>query len=72
MFTALLWAGIGLSILGMALIVGCIFVVWRAKKAGLDETAMHAKLQRVVTLNLAAMGLAGLGLMMVLVGAIMG
>ncbi|MEO1153055.1 MAG: hypothetical protein AAFX59_04145, partial [Pseudomonadota bacterium] len=40
----------------------------RARAAGLEDAALRAQLQKVVTLNLAALAICGLGLMAVIVG----
>ena len=44
----------------------------RAKRAGLDDAAMRAELQRVVVINLAAVGLSALGLAAVVTGILLG
>ena len=43
-----------------------------ARRAGLDETALRAKLQRVIVWNFAALLLSALGLMMVVIGIALG
>ena len=58
-------AGAGLTLLG---IVGCIVVAMRARRAGLDDDALRARLQKVVALNLGALAVSALGLMAVIVG----
>ena len=65
---AIVWIGAALTLVGLAMLVWCIVAVMRAKRAGLDEAALKARLQKVVALNLAALGVSGLGLMMVIVG----
>jgi hypothetical protein len=69
---AIVWGGIVLSLIGLAGIVGCILAVWRAKRAGLDDAALRARLQRVVAWNLAALMTSGLGLGLVAVGLLAG
>ena len=44
----------------------------RARRAGLDEGAMRARLQQIVTYNLGALGVSVLGLMMVILGIFLG
>lgn len=63
-----IWIGAALTLVGLAMLVWCIVAVMRAKRAGLDEDALKARLQKVVALNLGALGVSGLGLMMVIVG----
>lgn len=62
------WIGAALTVVGLGMLVWCIVAVVRAKRAGLDDAALKARLQKVVALNLAALGVSGLGLMMVIVG----
>lgn len=68
---ALIWAGAALTLLGVAGLGYCILAVARAKRAGLDEAALRAALQRVVTLNLAAVGVSALGLAAVVAGILL-
>lgn len=68
----LIWAGAGITVLGLAGLIGCILMVARARRAGLDETALKARLQRVIALNLGALLLSAIGLMMVVVGILLG
>ncbi len=55
----------GLGLLGLGY---CIWLAFSAKRAGLPDAEMKARLQRIVALNMAALGLSALGLMMVVVG----
>ncbi|MCT8330719.1 hypothetical protein [Albidovulum sediminis] len=68
----LIWGGAGVTLLGLAGLVGCIVAVSQARRAGLDETALRAKLQRVIVWNFAALLLSALGLMMVVIGIALG
>ena len=63
--------GVGFTAVGLCLLVWCIFTVARAKSQGLDEDAMRARVQKAVIWNLVAMGLSGLGLMMLIVGLVL-
>lgn len=65
--------GIGavLSLGGLAGVVGCIVAALKARRAGLDDNTMRARLQRIVVWNMAALGLSMLGLMMVVVGIVL-
>ncbi|MEL6522973.1 MAG: hypothetical protein AAFQ66_18530 [Pseudomonadota bacterium] len=65
---ALIWVGAALSVIGLAGIIWCIFTVFKARRAGLDDDALRAKLQSVVAVNLAAFGVSALGLMAIVVG----
>ncbi|WP_444665721.1 hypothetical protein [Cereibacter changlensis] len=68
----LIWIGAAISLAGVAGLVWCIMLAMQARKAGLEEEAMRARLQRVVTLNMAALGISALGLMCVVVGILLG
>lgn len=69
---ALVWAGVAVTVLGLAGLIWCVVLALRAKRAGGSEDQVRAKLQRVVLINLAAMGLSGMGLMLVVLGVILG
>jgi hypothetical protein len=65
---ALIWAGAALTLLGVGGLGYCVLRTIRARRAGLDDAAMRAELQRVVTINLGALGVSALGLMLVVLG----
>ncbi len=67
----LILAGVALSLAGLGGILWCIVTVWRARRAGLDDAALRARLQRVVTVNLAALLTSALGLGLIAVGLIL-
>lgn len=68
---ALIWVGAALTLAGVAGLGYCILRAARAKRAGLDDAAMRAELQRVVTINLAAVGVSALGLAAVVAGILL-
>ena len=68
----LVWLGAVVSLLGLAGLVWCIVTVWKARKAGLDDEALRAKLQKVVPVNTGALFLSMTGLMLVVVGILLG
>ena len=68
----LIWIGAALSLAGVVGLLRCIQLALRARNAGLDDAALRARLQQVVTLNLAALGVSALGLMMVVMGILLG
>ena len=68
----LIWAGAALTVLGLLGLVYCILRAARAKRAGLDDAAMRAELQKVVAINLGAVGLSALGLAAVVSGILLG
>ena len=69
---ALVWIGAALTLIGLAGLVACIVMAMRARRAALDDAALRARLQTVVTLNLAALGVSAIGLMTVIVGLFLG
>lgn len=64
----LIWVGAALTLAGIAGLVWCIVLAMRLRKAGLPDDALRARLQRVVMLNLGALGVSALGLMAVVMG----
>ena len=68
----LVWIGALLTLIGVAGLIWCVMIAVRAKREGLDDEAMKAKLQKVVALNMAAMGVSAIGLMCVVMGIMLG
>lgn len=68
MLAILVPLGTVITLAGLALLGYCIIAVMRARKAGLSDEDMKARLQRLVAVNLGALALAGIGLMCVVVG----
>lgn len=64
----LIWCGTAVSLLGLCGLIWCVVRVWRARRAGLDDTAMRAVLAKVVPVNTGSLFLAVIGLMMVVLG----
>jgi len=69
---AMIWTGTGLTLLGLLGLGYCVIRVLRARRSGLDDATMRAELRRVVTLNLASLGLSALGLLVVVTGIALG
>ena len=69
---ALIWAGAALTLIGVGGLGYCVLLATRARRAGLEDAAMRAILQRVVVLNMAALGVSALGLMLVVLGIFLG
>lgn len=67
----IVWLGAALTVVGLGMLVWCIVAVAKAKRAGLPEPELKARLQKVVALNLAALGVSGLGLATVIVGIVL-
>lgn len=68
----LVWIGAAIALLGVAGLAWCVILVTRARRAGLPEDQMRATLQRVIALNMAALGVSALGLMCVVAGILLG
>lgn len=68
----LIWVGAAMTMVGVAGLGWCIWLAIKARRVGLDQAAMQAQLQRVVTLNVAALGVSALGLAMVVMGILLG
>ena len=64
----LIWIGALVTLVGLAGLIWCILVVQKARKEGLDDAAMKARLQKVVAMNMGALFLSAIGLMMVVIG----
>lgn len=67
----LTWLGTAVTLAGLAGLMWCIVTVVRAKRAGLSDAALKARLQKVVAMNLGALFLSVIGLMLVVVGVFM-
>ncbi len=70
--TVMLWIGIVLTLAGVATLGWCILSAAGARRAGLPKAEMATRLQRIVAVNLAALGLSALGLMAVIVALLLG
>ena len=68
----LVWIGAGLTLVGLLGLVWCIVLAFRARRSGLPDDEVRARLQRVVALNLGALAVSALGLMAVIVGIFLG
>ncbi len=64
----LIWAGSGLTMLGVLGLGLCAFLALRVKRSGQSEAAVKAALQKVIALNLAALFVSAIGLMAVITG----
>ena len=68
----LVWTGAAVTVFGVGMLVWCIVRVARARRAGLDDAALKARLQSIVALNLGALAVSAIGLMLVIVGLVLG
>jgi hypothetical protein len=67
----LIWGGAGLTLAGLIGLIYSAVLVIRARRAGMDDAALRAAMQRALVWNVGALALSGLGLMMVVVGVIL-
>jgi heme exporter protein D len=68
---AMIWAGAAMTLIGVAGLGYCVLRTIRARRAGLDDTAMRAELQRVIAINMGALGVSALGLAAVVAGILL-
>lgn len=68
----LVWIGAGLTVIGFGGIVWTIIAVSRARRAGMEDAALRARLGQILPWNIGALLLSCLGLMAVVVGVILG
>lgn len=64
----LIWIGAGLTLLGLAGVVWSMVLMLRARRAGLTDEALRARLTRALPVNLGSLLLSLLGLGLVVVG----
>lgn len=68
----LIWLGAAVSLVGLAGLVWCILIVWRARRAQLPDEELRDRVRRVIPLNMGALLLSVFGLMLVVVGIFLG
>jgi hypothetical protein len=68
---ALVWIGAALSLVGLAGIIASIVKVQRARRAGLSDADLRARIQKALPLNLGAFMLSVLGLGCVVMGVML-
>lgn len=64
----LIWIGAAISLVGVIGLMACVLMAMKAKKAGLDDDALRARLKTVVVWNFGALMVSALGLMAVIAG----
>ena len=67
----LVWVGTARAVAGLLMLAWCIVAAISAKRAGLPDPELRARLQRIVSINMGALLLSVLGLMSVVVGVFM-
>lgn len=71
-FEIVIWSGAALTLAGLAALIWCIVTVARARRAGLDDEALRARMKSVLAVNMGALAASMLGLMMVVLGIFLG
>lgn len=67
----LVWVGAVVTLIGFGGILWSILAVVRAKRAGLDDAGLRARLNRILPLNLGALFVSVIGLMLVVTGILL-
>ena len=67
----LIWGGVAVTLASVVLLGWCVVLAVRVRRGGLPEAATRAALQRVLIWNMAALGIAAIGLMAVVIGVIL-
>jgi len=68
----LVWIGAVISAIGLVGIIYSIVAVAMARKAGLADEELRARVSRILPINLGSLFLSVIGLMMVVVGVLLG
>ncbi|HBD92298.1 MAG: hypothetical protein A2092_08800 [Rhodobacteraceae bacterium GWE1_64_9] len=68
----LIMIGSVISVAGIGGLIWCILMALKARKSSADDEQLRLRLQKVVVLNMAALGLSALGLMLVVTGILLG
>ncbi|MDG4648032.1 hypothetical protein P6F26_06220 [Roseibacterium sp. SDUM158017] len=64
----LVLVGTVLAVAGLLMLGWCILAAVSAKRAGLEDDALRARLQRIVSINMGALLVSVIGLMCVVIG----
>lgn len=67
----LIWLGAALALAGVGGLVWCIILALGLRKGTLPEDESRQRMQRVVVVNMAALGVSALGLVLVVMGIIL-
>lgn len=67
-----IWIGAALSVIGLVGIGYSIVAVARAKRAGLPDDELRARISGILPVNLIALFISMIGLMAVIIGVILG
>ena len=68
----IVWIGAALSAIGLCGIIYSIVAVARAKRAGLSDDDLRARIGAILPINLGALFISMIGLMAVIIGVMLG
>ncbi len=66
------WIGAALTLIGLVGIVYSIVAVTKAKRAGLSDEELRARVSKILPINLGALFVSMIGLMAVIIGVMLG
>jgi hypothetical protein len=72
MTDAMIWIGAAATLAGVGLLLWCVRRALTLRKAGLADADLRSGLQKIVAVNMAALGLSALGLGLVVAGILLG
>lgn len=67
----IVWAGVALTVVGILMLVRLILRARRLSKGGTEPGALEAELRRIIFLHGAAIGVAFMGLAIMIVGMVL-
>ncbi len=65
------WIGAALSVVGLVGIIYSIIAVTKAKRAGLPDEELRARISKILPINLIALFVSMIGLMAVIIGVML-
>lgn len=68
----LIWSGALATLAGIAGLFYCVIQALKLRRSGQDDESMRVAMQRVVLINMAALGVSAIGLMLVILGIFLG
>jgi hypothetical protein len=68
----LIWIGTLAALAGVAMLAWCVARAMRLRKSGLPDDRLREGLQKVVLVNMAALGVSAIGLGLVVAGILLG
>lgn len=69
---SMIWIGAALAMIGLLAILFSAFRVAAARKSGIDDDALKAQLSKMLTVNMAGLLVAVIGLMSLILGISLG